>query len=77
MGDYGLMSVFDGGIVGDGEIVGVFGIVVVATLRQVRFLLPQEWSTGGRNIFDDFTLEIPVYAGMVCPAACTAVAAMV
>ena len=51
MGDYGLVS--------------VFGIVVVAALRQVRFLPTQEWSTGGRNIFDDFTLEIPAFAGMV------------
>ena len=31
----------------------------------LRFLPSQEWSTGGRNIFDDFALEIPAYAGMV------------
>ena len=77
MGDYGLMSVFGGGIVGDGEIVGEFGIVVVAALRQVRFLPTQEWSCDERNFFADFILEIPVYAGMVCSAACTAVAAIV
>ena len=57
--------------------VSEFDIVVVAALRQVRFLPMQEWSCYERNLFADFILEIPVYAGMVCPAACTAVAAIV